>query len=214
MSNQYEIWSSEEGDNWLDRNREKLQANAKNDPVMRAMDLYDIHCTKVLEVGCSNGWRLDRIRRKYNAKCYGIDVSEKALDEGTGLYPEIKLLMGEAACFPDPLIPPDFDLVIMGFCLYALDRSDLFAMAAEVDRHLQDDGHLVIYDFYPNWPHSKPYSHHPGLKTYKMRHDHLFTANPAYHQIGRLGVGDEESVVILRKRINLGWPMREDTVEE
>jgi len=76
-----------------------------------------------------------------------------------------------------------FDLVIFGFCLYLCDRKDLFKIAYEVDRVLADGGELAILDFSPAFPYRNPYSHQPGIFSYKMAYADLFTWNPAYFPI-------------------------------
>ena len=61
----------------------------------------------VLEIGCSNGWRLEAIREKYGCDCLGIDPADSQ-------FPYIFKGTADSLPYPDN----QFDLVIYGFCLY------------------------------------------------------------------------------------------------
>ena len=45
-----------------------------------------------------------------------------------------------------------FNVVILGFCLYLVDRELLFKTISEVDRTLKQGGYLVITDFETPFP--------------------------------------------------------------
>jgi hypothetical protein len=92
-----------------------------------------------------------------------------------------------------------FDILIFGFCLYVLDREDLFATVAFADALLADGGHLAIHDFYPTFPQKVPYHHKEGLFTYKMRYTNLWLANPAYEFASSDETAEGEAVTIIRK---------------
>ena len=79
-----------------------------------------------------------------------------------------------------PYDDASFDVVWFGFCLYLVDRTLLMRTVSEADRVLRDGGVLAIVDFEPEAPCARPYSHRPGLLSYKMDHSRLFLANPAY----------------------------------
>lgn len=180
-----------EGNQWWERNKDALR---KDDLVLEAIS--SLKFTKVLEIGCSDGWRLAEIA-KTGAECWGIDPSPKAVAAGRA-KPDIKLWVGTADELP---FIERFDLVIFGFCLYLIDRSDLFKVAHEADRVLVDGGNLVIYDFSPRKPSRTPYKHLGGAFSYKMDYPALFTANPAYSAVGTLFAG-ELSVHILQKTVD------------
>jgi ubiquinone/menaquinone biosynthesis C-methylase UbiE len=175
-----------EGNNYYERNKSKLVAQDKvvaHDPILLAIEQMVLKPQSVLEIGCSNGWRLETVRRLYQAECFGVDPSQAAILDGAAMFPDLRLEKGTADKLPfaDDL----FDLVVFGFCLYLCDRGDLFRIASEADRVLEDTGHLVIFDFYPPFPYRNSYQHLPGLSSYKLDYASMFTWNPAYTLVWR-----------------------------
>ena len=170
--------------------------------------------SRVLEIGCSNGWRLDKIMAAGARECIGIDPSEAAIEDGRRRFPPLQLHKGTAERLPPRL--GGFDLIIFGFCLYLCDPADHFAIVAEADRHLSDGGHLVIYDFDPLSPYRNRYSHADGVYSYKMDYARLFLAHPHYSLRERIafvprgertaGADDRLAVSRLIKNTRLAWP--------
>lgn len=195
---------SGEGAAWWARNQDRVDYG-DDDPVQRAVKMLPTP-ESILEIGCANGGRLDALRRQTGAECSGIDPAASVIGSGSQAYPGIKLCQGTADRLPYRRV---FDIVIFGFCLYLLDRSDLFPAIAEADRVLQDGGHLLIYDFWPEFPCRRPYAHHAGLVSYKMDYSELFVANPAYRLIGHIVAGNggnRTAVHTLRKNCGMAYP--------
>ena len=150
----------------------------------------------VLEVGCANGWRVERLIERYNCKAKGIDPA----------LPEFKrpslnnLRHGHAAAlYHYPSV--HFDLVIYGFCLYLCDPQDYPAIVNEGDRVLADGGYLVIHDFdmeKGEAPWRTPYKHKEGIFSYHVNFAALWMALPQYREMNWTKIG-YESVTVLRK---------------
>lgn len=200
---QADIVRTSEGDAWHARNSDK---NRDGDPVViEILDNPNINPLEVLEIGCGTGWRLQRLYERYRCAGSGLDLSWQAIETGRKRYSRIGLRVGEAAHLG--YADDSFDLVIIGFCLYLVDREDLFKVVAETDRVLRDKGALIIHDFTADEPHSVKYAHDPRLKTFKMNHWNLWKANPAY-TLESFKLLDGEGIVTLRKDIQKGWPLR------
>lgn len=188
---------------WLDRNKDKLPPD--RDPVIDIIETAGISPHNVLEVGCGNGWRIDILAEKYGCSTWGIDpvvTPEMGRKHGsifTGAADKIG--------FRDS----SFDLVIYGFCLYLVDREDLFKVAAEGDRVLKDGGYLIIQDFMPIAPYKVKYKHKDGIFSYKMDYSKLWLANPTYSLFGVATSNpvDDVGVIVLQKDINNGWPIQD-----
>ncbi|HEY6021571.1 MAG TPA: methyltransferase domain-containing protein [Candidatus Paceibacterota bacterium] len=198
---QADIFLEGEAENWLARNINKLPV--KDDPVMEAIESSKIKPDSVLEIGCSNGWRVKAMKENWDCRAYGIDPMFK-----TTLWNCCKGTADDLSLFEND----KFDLVIYGWCLYLCDREDLFAIAMEGDRVLEDGGYLVIHDFHTAKPYKNKYKHRAGLFSYKMDYAQLWLANPAYGLIHRtmFNTGDDKtSITILRKSISKGWPLHE-----
>ena len=48
-----------------------------------------------------------------------------------------------------------FDVIILGFCLYLVDRNLIFKTVSEIDRTLKEGGILIINDFDTPFPYKK-----------------------------------------------------------
>lgn len=215
---QKQVFLSSEGDQWYLRNRARLisaDPKAADDQVLAGIRALNLQPRCILEVGCSNGWRLEALRNAYGARCYGIDPSAEGIKEGKALFRDVSLGQGTADSLP--FNEDMFDLLIFGFCLYLCDRKDLFKIAHEADRVLKDKGHIVILDFHPAFPYHNEYKHLPGISSYKMNYANLFSSNPAYTVASQLilnhvgtadiSVPDERmSVSILYKNTQYAYP--------
>jgi ubiquinone/menaquinone biosynthesis C-methylase UbiE len=173
-----------EGDAWFKRNvgaRSVPDWKPDTDPIVAAINNVGLKPTRILEIGCANGQRLDYLRQAFDADCAGIDPSGEAIDDGGKRYPALDLRPGTAEALPHG--EAAFDLVIFGFCLYLCDRADLFRIATEADRVLADRGFLTVLDFKPTHPYRNAYAHLGGLHAYKMDYARLFSWNPQYKVI-------------------------------
>ena len=154
--NQTEVFLDKEADGWFERNF-KTQTKQDQDKDMAlsfllSLDLKDI---SVLEVGCADGWRLDRLSQAGCQECVGVDPSAKAVAMGQSRFPDVSLKVGTAS--NTNIDNKTFDIVVAGFCLYLCDRSELFKIAYEFDRLLNDGGMIVITDFISDIPYRNKY---------------------------------------------------------
>lgn len=172
---------------------------------------------RVLEIGCGNGWRLELIRRRYGAECWGVEPSRQAIEEGTGAFPEITLVRGTAESMT--LSAEPFDLVILGFFVYLCDRANLFRLSAKIDELVKDPGSLAVIDFHPPHPYRNAYDHNEAVTTFKFAVADMFTWSPSYTEIYRHIFSDTPGdwpippdhrvgVSILQKASSLAYPMR------
>ena len=174
-----------DGDRYFAVNHEGIGTIA--DPIFEQMQiLHQLSPVKtVLEVGASNGFRLEKARSAFAAECAGLEASRDAVAEGHELFPYISLTEGMA---PQDLVQfagRKFDVIILGHFMYLLPRSELFALAAQVDALLMDNGHLIISDFFYPAPVSATYSHNPALDVFKMDPSAPWLWSPTYSLVHR-----------------------------
>lgn len=66
---QEDIFLNKEGDKWFERNfidsEAGLGERIANDKTITCFEYLDIIPKNVLEIGCSSGWRLKGLRKKY-----------------------------------------------------------------------------------------------------------------------------------------------------
>jgi ubiquinone/menaquinone biosynthesis C-methylase UbiE len=213
MPTQTQLFNEGEADAWFKRNKHAYDRCAENTTInlLKAIELTP---RSILEIGCSNGTRLQQMRDAFSCDCFGIDPSAQAIEDGRNAYKELQLRTGTADALP--FADNSFDTVIFGFCLYLCDRKDLFKIAFEADRVLKDKGSIVITDFEPPFPYKNPYIHRPGIYSYKQSYSKMFTWCPHYVEVSRAIYGhmgfqqrdipnERISTVVLRKNMEVAY---------
>ena len=164
---QKDVFLGGEGDAWYGRNMQHLREPGP-DIVLTTLEEMQIAPKTVLEIGCSNGYRLAKICQRFGAVGFGIEPSSKAVADGVGRFSgTISLEVGTADVLP--FADGQFDLVIFGFCLYLVDPLLHFRCIAEADRVLGEDGLLLIYDFIERVPYHNEYAHQPGIRSHSKQ---------------------------------------------
>lgn len=184
---QKEVFLNSEGDRWYFRNKDLInRTSIIDDPLFKEiLSFFPIVETKlrVLEIGCGNGKRLIELK-KHGFEVSGVDPSKSAVKDA--ISNGINAIVGTADKLP--FENNSFDIIVFGFCLYLCDRDDLFLIAAEANRVLDENGYVFIFDFYSKEAFENNYHHIDGLKSYKMDYCKLFDWHPNYillkHTIG------------------------------
>ena len=184
---QKDVFLNSEGDKWFYRNKESLENNSlENDYLFKEIVSVFPEIEpeiNILEIGCGNGKRLKELQKR-GFTVTGIDPSSAAIEDAK--KNGVNALVGTA----DELKfqKNSFDVIIFGFCLYLCDREDLFQIASEANRVLNDNGHIFILDFYSKREIANNYHHLEGIKSYKMDYRKLFEWHPNYllikHTVG------------------------------
>jgi ubiquinone/menaquinone biosynthesis C-methylase UbiE len=182
MSSQKDVFLASEGDAWFRRNEAALESyDWTQDPVCKRLAQLEINrSTRLLEIGCGDGSRLEHVAKTYGCDVAGIDPSPAAVEKA--LRRGVQARQGTADRLP--FTDGAYDVVLFGFCLYLCDERDLFEIAREADRVLADPGWLLILDFDARAPLYKPYHHLEGIKSRKMDYKSMFLWHPAYTLAG------------------------------
>ncbi len=186
---QEDIFQRGEADQWFIRNKEALAQPDRPDwPLRIIADMPQAQSfTQVLELGCSNGWRLARLRESLGEqnRYVGVDPGSGALAHGRSAFPGLELHIGNLSDVP---LQETFDLVIVNFVLHWVDRNLLSKSLAEIDRLVADGGYLLIGDFLPDSPAKRPYHHlqNERVFTFKQDYPRVFTAMGIYSEVVRI----------------------------
>ena len=188
MTKQSNIFIQGEGDSYFERNKHQLVGSVDEDIICRittSLSAFKKDINSIFEVGCSSGLKLQKLCQYFGASGFGIDPSSLAIEAGNKVFndtgqTEIKLHVGTADAIPAK--NNEFDLVFFGFCLYLVDRQDLYKSFAEADRVLKQGGFLVILDFDSNRRMKNGCSHKEGVFSYK-------NDSPSFLQQGALSFG-------------------------
>ena len=184
MDKKKNLFLESEGDSWFQRNKDYT---ARDEFVQKDLIIQDVLAilksplapqgkAKVLEIGASNGRRIEWLEKNANVETHGVEPSAAAVDDA--MSRGLRMKRGTA----DSLDHADgtFDIVIFGFCLCMCDGDDLFRIAAEAHRVLKEDGWVIIGDFYSESTVYRDYHHVPGFSTRKMDYRKMFDWHPPY----------------------------------
>lgn len=174
-----------DGDGYHARNHAGIGTIA--DPAFVQLELINRvrPIASVLEIGCTTGFRLEKARVAFGARCAGLEVSPAAIAEGRAQYPLIQLEEGLAPRDLDRWSQDRFDVVIVGHLEYLLPRDALFDLAAQVDRLVIDGGHLIVMDFLHPSPVRAPYTHQSELQVFKHDPSAPWLWSPTYTLVAR-----------------------------
>lgn len=176
-----------EGDAWFSRNESLLVTSdyIDTDVPLYFLDKYSLHPRSVLEIGCSNGWRLAEIMKRRSCRALGVESSEKAIIDGRQRYPGVEFKRALAHSLGEV---GAHDLVIVNYILHWVSREKLLASVTEIDRGVAEKGYLVIGDFLPDSPSMNSYSHlaEGEVFTYKLDYAGIFLATGMYNLVARL----------------------------
>lgn len=216
---QKEAFLNYEADNYFLRNKE-VKYVAEKDFVIKVLQEYNSAPKNVLEIGCNTGYRLEGIRTLFpGSNVSGIEPSSEAITKGKSDHPKVGFVKGTAddmGMFSNN----SFDLVIIGFVLYVVDRDILLKVISETDRVLSDGGILMIIDFFADKPTRNPYQHIKEMDAFafKQNYDEIFLATKLYHTIDKRALshttktydlsGDyhnKYSLTTLRKDLTAGY---------
>lgn len=189
--NQNKVFSEGEGDAWFSRNQDHIvdvEQIVKSPDVsytVATLKPFSARIEKVMEIGCSNGIKLETICSQLGAVGVGVDPSPMAVQTGNerNKHAKIELVVGTGEQLPCE--DATFDLVYFAFCLYLFDRSTLIRSLSEADRVLKPGGFLVVTDFDPGFHHKRPYNHFEGVFSYKQDYASFYTQSGLYYLVGK-----------------------------
>ena len=178
------IFLDYEGDNWFKRNINGIANISKHDYILNIINLYNLVPKHVLEIGASNGFRLDELHKLYGSECTAVEPSELAIKDGKERYPHIQFHKSLASELP--FEDTKFDMVIINFVFHWISREKLFKTIFEIDRVLSDNGILIIGDFMPDSPVKVNYHHvrDEQMWTFKQDYSRIFTSSNLYTLVG------------------------------
>lgn len=186
---QKNIFSNYEGDDYLKRTKKVVLSRLENNLFSDMNLLFPLikKNFKILEIGCSFGAKLHYLNTKLpsmNLELHGIDPSANSIEEGVHLYPDLNLKIGTS----DSLDYETgfFDLIIVGFCFYVVDRELIFKSVSEIDRVLKSGKFLSISDFEPLYPTVSKYRNDEKLKVYKNNYSNFFIPSNHYSLVSKI----------------------------
>ena len=182
------IFEKSESDAWFLRNEKAIiNRHANNDIIYRMIcgNINKEKITSILDLGCSNGFRLNFFKSLPNIKkLVGVDLSEKAIEDGIARY-GLELYIDSISDFEYNY---KFDLVIVNFVFHWVSREFITKAIYNTDRYVSGGGALVIGDFYSPTPCKRFYHHLPDEKVYTYKTDYpaIFKSFGTYKKLSNL----------------------------
>ena len=179
---QFEVFLKEEGDNYYERNKNiKFKKDLLYKEIQKKSKIYNI--SKLLEVGCGSGERLNLLNKNLNIKCYGLEPSKKAVNSIKKKYKKIIVKRGTANNFIFKNI--NFNAVVFGFCLYLVDIDHFTKVYEETDKVTKKGSLIFIKDFYSNEFRSFLYKHNKKIIVNKYDFSRIFSWSPKFQVISK-----------------------------
>lgn len=203
MGTQEQAFVNGEGNAWYHRNKHK----ERKDLMVPMLIRNEVAPGRVLELGCSDGWRLELFKKSFSdVTCYGIEPSQDAVKRSQR-RDGITVWEGTAA---DMRRDTNYNLIIVGFCLYVTSPGEVSQVVCNIDRSLWEGGHLIIHDFDPDHVHRVKYEHEDDIYSYKMDWSKLWLAIPNYELLEKIKPDEDTAIWLLRKRtVDETWPLEE-----
>ena len=179
-------FTKSDADMWFQRNQGALNNLEQNNDTTSTiigslLPKYFHKGIQLLEIGCGNGARLNDLYLKNGGTFYGVDISQKAIDNGSKRFQGLNLSVQNASSLD--FLDNQFDFVFLGFFLYLVDRKDYEQVISEADRVLKPGGFVAILDFDVPVPYENVYSHNIELRSYKCDNSIPFLTNGNYSLI-------------------------------
>lgn len=196
---QKSIFKNSESDCWYNRNKKAISEKRPSDDLIlrEVIDIGEKLNSKkqltVLEVGCSNGWRLIELKKK-GYSVMGFDPSVAAVEDShrKNLLDPGELKVADAHEFfrTNKLI---FDIIIFGHCLYLIDPDNIPDVVAGSYNSLNLGGFIVIFDFDSSNSRNK-YIHKDGVFSYKSHYDKFWTWMPTMRLVKKIVTNHDGSL--------------------
>lgn len=185
---QKEAFLSYEADAWFERNQSYMaNYSEERDRVLSLIAEYNLNPKRVLEIGCSAGYRLNGLKKIVpDCSVYGVEPSQAAISYGKRSFNDINFVHGTADNL-SAFESESMDIVIVGFVFYVIDRSIFFKVVSEIDRVLKNGGVLIIVDFFSETSLKNVYQHISQFNafSFKQNYDEVFTASKLYYLLDK-----------------------------
>tara|TARA_B100000674_G_scaffold213068_1_gene174646 strand:+ start:5599 stop:6300 length:702 start_codon:yes stop_codon:yes gene_type:complete len=173
--NQENVFLNGEGDAWFQRNHKANEPPVINHSRRMLGNWIEENCKNIkniLEIGAGSGYPLAYLAELCKSKGIGIEPSSQAIkcwrEREYMKSTDVELIKGVASNLP--FETSTFDMVGFGFCLYLIDRADIYRAMIEADRVLRTGGYMYIEDFDPISKYKNRYRHKEGLISYKEKY--------------------------------------------
>lgn len=143
-------WGDRLGDSWYLRNKPTIDAKESQIPALLAD--VGLNPKRMIEIGCGNGLHLEAVHAAFpECELVGVEPSLLARRDARERVPSASIFDGFAHDLRQ-FENESFDLVYLGYCLWAIPPEQWLSVAGETDRVLKNPGVLLYEDQMPMQP--------------------------------------------------------------
>jgi SAM-dependent methyltransferase len=181
-NNQEQQFASQESDAWFNRNKLIIINPADpTHPVITCLDELQLKTKgSMVDLGGGTGKVAAAFIEKFeNWDATVIELSGQAVTAGKAAFPSLSFTEGSVT--DEKLLRlGSYDVVLITGVFSWIDRSRLSRVVSNADQLLNDNGFLVIYDFYSPYQRANKYNYSDGIYTYKQDYSLPFLALGTY----------------------------------
>jgi SAM-dependent methyltransferase len=155
-----------EANNYFDRNGAEL-----NKMILSAIKfLKPRPNSRVVEIGCSSGINLKKIKSLYHSRVSGLDPSIKAVNYGKKKY---KLNNLYVDTFLNYNFKNKFDIVIDGGFLYLTPNKIINQTLKKIFTIMKINSYFILWEYDTPYSYTNTWKHNKKIKSYKRNYINL-----------------------------------------
>ena len=199
VTTQEKLFLLKEADNYFDRNSVK-----PNKYILNAMKFLQPSLNDhVMEIGCSNGATLSKIKSIYGSKVYGLDPSKKAT-----IYAKKKFKLENiySDTFLNFKLKKKFDIIIDGGFLHVTPNNIINKTIEKISNMMKANLYFILWNYDTPYSYINDWKYHKNIKSYKRNYINVInTINNKLYLLSKkqfmLGTGKE--IKFYNEKINI-----------
>jgi SAM-dependent methyltransferase len=166
IDKQEKIFLESEANKYFDRNGPRL-----NQMILSAIKfLKPSSNSRILEIGCSSGKNLNRIKTLYHSSVFGLDPSIKAINFGKKKYKLNNLYVDTFLNFN---FKNKFDIVIDGGFLYVTSNKVINQTLKKIFKIMKVNSYFILWEYDTPYSYTNTWKHDNNIKSYKRNYINL-----------------------------------------
>ncbi|MDA8933123.1 class I SAM-dependent methyltransferase [Candidatus Pelagibacter ubique] len=165
-SNQENFFLLKEADDYFKRNPIKPNKFILNAVKLLQPDPKD----DIIEIGCSTGVTLSKIKSVYGSKVYGLDPSKKAINYGKKKY-NLDYIYSDI--FLNFKLKKKFDITINGGFFYVTPNNIIKKTIKKISKMMKINSYFIFWDYDTPYNYTNDWKYHKSIKSYKRNYINL-----------------------------------------
>lgn len=165
---QEKLFLLKEADDYFERNQIKA-----NKFILDAIKfLKPTPKENIIEIGCSTGATLNKIKTLYKSKVYGLDPSKKATEYAKKKF-KLKNIYSDTFLNLD--LKKKFDITINGGFLYLTPNNVIEKTIKKISNMMKVNSFFIFWDYDTPFDYTNDWKYHKSIKSYKRNYVKLIS---------------------------------------